>query len=269
MSTQIQPGDIVQNAITGSKVIYEVVRIDGDYARVRPLWGASEHTEKVGHLERMCDEQVTGLAQWRANAAYAAMGGVKKISVQATTQLFRPGDEVRCIDFSRQRGDPLAFLKSKSVHTVMHVDSVNSVELLGGARFGRFRGDRFELVTAGAITAAAQPVTVPDALFGVGEVIEYTSYDRTGSGYDQLATIKSSTWDSVGRQWLYFIELVGGQNAGCSAQLVEKYARKPKGEIEADEHKHHHHHHDGHKHVMGLDHDEIDPVAYREFMRSL
>lgn len=264
MSTQIQPGDIVQNATTGSKVIYEVVRIDGDYARVRPLWGASEHTEKVGHLERMCDEQVTGLFQWRANDAYAAMGGVKRLAVQTTPQIFSPGDEVRVLDKRNLSLADTTFLDSRRVHVVQAI-KWGSVILYGCPH--QFKADRFELVSAGAnarqvsipVAAAAQPVPVPDAKFSVGQVVEW---DAPGTTEVVTALVQDAQWAGVA--WLYGCEIIGGAKKGLVGRVLEHYLREASGEVE-----HHKHHHDGHKHVMGLDHDEIDPVAYKEFMRSL
>lgn len=291
MSTQIQPGDIVQNAATGSKVIYEVVDIVGDYARVRPMWGSSEHTVKTGHLERMCDETTNSvlLARMHEKTARLAMSYGTGAAGMAhshgpVTQTFAPGDEVRVLD---KRGLSLAdttFLDSRPVHIVQEIKQ-GQVVLVGCA--WQFRADRFELVRAGAnarpapITiqvaggggggplnplsnggsqAAVGAIPVPDAKFAVGQVVEW---DAPGTTEVVTALVQDAQWAGVA--WLYGCEIIGGAKKGLTGSVLEHYLREASGEVE----HHKHHHHEKHKHVMGLDHDEIDPDAYREFMRSL
>lgn len=278
MSTEIQPGDIVQNATTGSKMIYEVITTNPEWTRVRPLWGASEHTIKTAKLERMCDEQVTGLAQWRAHPMYAQLGGVKPSGVYNTNTaapIFKPGDVVRCIDHSGQSGLSLAFLKSKNVHRVLRMSLDGHHVELEDAPTGAYKATRFALVTMHKIirqgtqaptivnnSAIATPV--PDMKFGIGTVVEWD----VGPNTVVTGTVAEGTWDSMGGQWLYTVTIVAPPKyAGMNSTIVEKYMRCAAGEVEA--HKHHHHDGHKHKHVMGLDHDEIDKAAYDEFMRGL
>lgn len=292
MSTIIKPGDIVQDAATGSTVIYEVVDIVGDYARVRPLWGKAEHTTKVGHLERMCDEQDPrfSLPAWHEYVAKFATHthGVTDPGHHHThtvaPQAFAPGDEVRVLD---KRGLTLAdttFLDSRPVHIVQEIKQ-GQVVLVGSA--WQFRADRFELVRVGAnarpapITiqvaggggggplnplsnggsqAAVGAIPVPDAKFAVGQVVEW---DAPGTTEVVTALVQDAQWAGVA--WLYGCEIIGGAKKGLVGRVLEHFLRESSGEVE----HHKHHHHEKHKHVMGLDHDEIDPDAYREFMRSL
>lgn len=196
---------------------------------------------------------------------------------------FSVGDIVRVVDYSHPGANltsaDIAFLHSRHEFQVESVQQF-TIRLTGCAR--AFAGSRFAMVRAAAhpgmsvtINKHAQPVapkpfvpappvTVPDPKFGIGEVVEY---DRSIPAIAQLGTVTDRNWNPLGPSWIYAVELVGGSHAGLSVQLFEMHLRPPCKEIEFPEHKHHHH--DGHKHRAGLDKEEIDPVAYKEFMRGL
>lgn len=284
MSTQIQPGDIVQKVGDTSQMIYEIIRTNGEWATIRPLWGSGEQPYRLKRLERMCDETANSvlLARMHEKTARLAMsygaGAAGMTPNGPVTQTFAPGDEVRVLD---KRGLSLAdttFLDSRPVHIVKEMNH-GQVVLVGCA--WQFRADRFELVRAGAnhqapITisvagggggggavgrrAIARPVPVPDAKFTVGQVVEW---DAPGTTEVVTALVQDAQWAGVA--WLYGCEIIGGAKKGLVGRVLEHYLRESSGEVE----HHKHHHHEKHKHVMGLDHDEIDPDAYREFMRSL
>lgn len=298
MSTVIQPGDIVQKLGDTSQMIYEVISINeaAEWARLRPMWGSNEFAWPLKRLERMCDEQVTGLSQWRASETYAAMGGVKPsrhdekvarlammygqapsgvYNTNTAAPTFKSGDLVKCIDHSGQSGLSLAFLKSKNVHKVKFVSLDGRYVELEGAPTGAYKAARFALVTMHKIinqgtqaptivNNSAIAIPVPDMKFDIGTVVEWD----TGPHTVVTGTVVEGTWDSMGGQWLYTAAIVApAKYAGMNASIIEKYLRCAAGEVEA--HKHHHHDGHKHKHVMGLDHDEIDHDAYREFMRGL